>query len=321
MEHSITILWRIFVMLVLMVCGFILAKIGFFDEKTTGKLSAVLTKFVIPSNIIASFIRQFNKSEATGFICAFGIDMAFFVVSALLAMLIFRKSQNFKDQRMCTIFVNNGFFALPLISALFGDYGIFIGSAHLSSMHIFLWTYGIFLYKGKKGISIKSALINPGLIATVIGAFFFFSTAIIPSETMVALKENSFTSELGKNLYEALNMIKSLNTPLAMLVAGAWLQKAGIKRSVSDFSVWKTSLARMIVIPLVLLGIICLIPISKDIKTVIMLGSCAPTAIIAATFSQINNSDYVFCTKVITVTTLLSAITMPLFVMLLGIIP
>jgi predicted permease len=304
-----------------MACGFILANLGFFDEKTTGKLSAILTKFIIPANIIASFIRPFNKNEAIGFISAFGIDMAFFVVSAFIVSFIFKKSHNFKDQRMCTVFVNNGFFAFPLISALFGDYGIFIGSAHLSTMNIFLWTYGVYLCKGKESINIKSAIINPGLVGTVIGAIFFISTAVIPSETMSFLKENSFTSELGKNLYEALNMIKSTNTPLAMLVAGAWLHKAGIKNSITDFSVWKTSLVRMIVVPIVLFGIICFIPVSKDIKTVIMLGSSAPTAIISATFSQINNTDYIFCTKVITVTTLLSAITMPIFVMLLGIIP
>ncbi len=149
MEHSITIIWRIFVIIVLMACGFILANLGFFDEKTTGKLSAILTKFIIPSNIIASFIRQFNKNEAIGFISAFGIDMAFFVVSAFIVSFIFKKSHNFKDQRMCTVFVNNGFFAFPLISALFGDYGIFIGSAHLSTMNIFLWTYGVYLCKGE----------------------------------------------------------------------------------------------------------------------------------------------------------------------------
>jgi predicted permease len=105
-----------------------------------------------------------------------------------------------------------------------------------------------------------------------------------------------------------------------MLVAGAWLEKAGIKKSVSDFSVWKATLVRMIVIPLLLLSVIYFIPISHDIKTIIMLGSCAPTAIIAATFSQLNDADYVFCTKVITVTTLISAITMPLFVILLSFI-
>ncbi len=309
-------------MLLLMVCGFILAKIDFLDEKTTGKLSAILTKFIIPSSIIASFIRPFDAEEAISFVSAFCIDMLFFVFSAAIASIFFRKNDetNFRDRRMCAIFVNNGFFALPLISALFGDFGIFIGAAHLCSMHIFLWTYGVFLYKGKKGINIKSALINPGLIATLIGAFIFVLSFLIPENTLKMLSNNSFTSTLGKNLVEALDMLKNTNTPLAMLVAGAWLQKAGIKRSITDFSVWKTSFVRMIVIPAILLGIIWFLPINADIKTIIMLGSCAPTAIIAATFSQLNDSDYVFCTKVITVTTILSALTMPLFVVALSFI-
>ena len=309
-------------MFLLMVCGFMLSKLGFFDEKTTGKLSAILTKFIIPASIVASFVRDFNKQEAISFFSAFGIDMMFFVLSAIIASLLFRNKSDLshRDSRMCSIFVNNGFFALPLVSALFGDYGIFIGSAHLSCMHVFLWTYGTYLYKGKSGISIKSALINPGLIATLIGAVIFISFGIIPQTTLIALKENSFTSSLGNSFYEVLSMLKNVNTPLAMLVAGSWLEKAGIKRSVSDFSVWKVSVARMIVIPLILLGFIFLIPVSKDIKTIIMLGSCAPTAIIAATFSQLNDADYVFCTKVITVTTIISAITMPLFVTLLSFI-
>ncbi len=320
MEHSITILWRIFVMYLLMICGFILSKLGFFDEKTTGKLSAILTKFIIPASIVASFVRKFNSKEAISFFSAFGIDMLFFILSAVIASIIFRKQDHkpYRDLRMCTIFVNNGFFALPLISALFGDFGIFIGSAHLSCMHVFLWTYGTYLYKGRTGISIKSALINPGLIATAIGAVIFISSGILPKTTLGFLQTNGFTSAFGNSIYEVLNMLKTVNTPLAMLVAGAWLEKAGIKRSVADFSVWKASIVRMIVIPAILLGVIYFIPISNDIKTVIMLGSCAPTAIIAATFSQLNNADYVFCTKVITVTTLISAITMPLFVVVLS---
>lgn len=320
MEHSITILWRIFVMFLLMICGFILSKLKFLDENATAKLSAMLTKFIIPASIVASFVRQFNSKEAISFFSAFGIDILFFIFSAIIASLIFRKKADgsHRDFRMCSIFVNNGFFALPLISALFGDFGIFIGSAHLCSMHVFLWTYGTFLYKGKKGISVKSALINPGLIATVIGFIIFVSTAIIPKEGLDFLLSNSFTSPLLDSFSEVLTMLKNVNTPLAMLVAGAWLEKAGIKKSVASFSVWKVSLARMIAVPLILLGIIWFLPISSDIKTIIMLGSASPTAIIAATFSQINNADYVFCTKVITVTTLVSAITMPLFVVLLS---
>jgi len=307
-------------MFLLMICGFILSKLGFFDEKTTGKLSSILTKFIIPASIIASFVRKFEASEATDFLFAFGIDMLFFILSALLSSFIFRRKEgtDFRDYRMCSIYVNNAFFAFPLISALFGDYGIFIGSAHLSAMHVFLWTYGIFLYKGKEGISLKSAIINPGLMATLIGTIIFVSSALIPENAMNVLAINSFTSQLGECLYEALNMLKGANTPIAMLIAGAWLEKAGIKKSVTDFSVWKVSFVRMIIIPLILLGIIYFIPISKDIKTVILLGSSAPTAIIAATFSQINEANYVFCTKVITVTTLISAITMPAFVALIS---
>ncbi len=322
MEHSITILWRIFVMFLLMICGFILSKLDFFDEKTTGKLSAILTKFIIPASIVASFVRKFNTKEAMSFFSAFGVDMLFFILSAVIASFVFRKKPDgiHRDLRMCTIFVNNGFFALPLISALFGDFGIFIGSAHLSCMHVFLWTYGTFLYKGKEGISIKSALLNPGLIATAVGSVIFILSGILPTSTMNFLNTNSFASSFGDSIYEVLNMLKGVNTPLAMLVAGAWLEKAGIKRSVSDLSVWKASVVRMIVIPLMLLFVIYFIPISHDIKTIIMLGSCAPTAIIAATFSQLNDADYVFCTKVITVTTLISAITMPLFVILLSFI-
>lgn len=322
MEHSITILWRIFVMFLLMICGFVLSKLGFFDEKTTGKLSAILTKFIIPASIVASFVRKFNTDEALSFFSAFGIDMLFFIFSALIASFIFRKKDGspFRDLRMCSIFVNNGFFALPLISALFGDFGIFIGSAHLSCMHVFLWTYGTFLYKGKSGISVKSALINPGLIATLIGSVIFVSSGILPNSVLSFIETNGFVSSLSNSILEVLNMLKGVNTPLAMLVAGAWLEKAGIKRSISDLAVWKASAVRMIVIPAILLGVIYFIPISNDIKTIIMLGSSAPTAIIAATFSQLNNADYVFCTKVITVTTLISAITMPLFVVVISLL-
>ena len=73
---------------------------------------------------------------------------------------------------MCVVFSNNGFMALPLLSAMFGETGVFLGSAHIVTMAVVLWTYGLAQVDKNFRFSAKRILLNPGIIAAVLGLLY-----------------------------------------------------------------------------------------------------------------------------------------------------
>ena len=67
-------------------------------------------------------------------------------LSILVSHVLFRAGgphKNYPDKRMCVVFTNCGFMALPLLDALYGSYGIFLGSSFIVVNNLLLWSYGV----------------------------------------------------------------------------------------------------------------------------------------------------------------------------------
>ncbi len=54
---------------------------------------------------------------------------------------------------MCLIFSNNGFMALPLLEALLGSTGVFLGSAGIVTGTVIAWTYGARMLSGESRVN------------------------------------------------------------------------------------------------------------------------------------------------------------------------
>jgi predicted permease len=73
-----------------------------------------------------------------------------------------------------------------------------------------------------------------------------------------------------------------------------------------DKAVWKTTLIRMLLIPAITVAVLLPIPLDAATKTVLMVAIAAPTGIVTAMFAQMYDTDYLFATRVVGLTTLLS---------------
>lgn len=103
-------------------------------------------------------------------IISFVLSLVLLGISIGIAALVFHKdTADYADKRMCVIFSNNGFMALPLLQALYGDDGVFIGSINIVATNIVIWTFGVWLLtragnRGKVRLSWQKILLNPGTI-------------------------------------------------------------------------------------------------------------------------------------------------------------
>ena len=285
-------------MFLLMLAGYVLTRKDILNEEGTKQASSILMFIASPAVIIASYQRAFEIELAKQLFMIFILCVIAYVIAATAAQLLFKKGLlDFQDKRMCVVFSNNGFMAIPLLQALLGSTGVFLGSALIVAGNVFLWTYGAKIMGGEKyKINLKAALINPGVFAMGCGFLLFVSPVKFP-----------------ENIYQVCNYLGAINTPLAMIVLGAFLARTDLIGIIKDKSIYKISFYKLVLVPAVLMLIMLLLPVNKTIAAVLLIGAAAPTGIVTAMFAQQFNTNYLYSTKVIALTTLLCIITMPIF--------
>lgn len=300
--NSLIILRQIVIMFLLMGAGYILYYLGVIDNNGSSQCSGILTKLVSPCVIINSFQREFEPELGRTLLWQFLFSLLGFAVCILIGYLLFRpqKFENAPDLRMCTVFTNNGFMAIPLVTVMFGSLGVFLSTVNIAASTILIWTWGVKNLSGKGSrINLSKIFINPGTIAFCIGLFCFLTPFKLPAIPA-----------------EAVGFISDLNTPLAMLVLGCFLAQSKVKTCLLDKKLYFLSFVRLVLMPLILIPILLLAPVDLTAKICLMIGFSAPSAVLAAMFAQMHHTDYLYSTKIVAQTTLLSAVTMPLVIAL-----
>lgn len=295
---------QIVIMFLLMGVGVVCYKRGMITDEGSGQMSTFIMTFVTPCVIIHSFSRSFSADMLKQLIFSFVLCVLIFVVCIGLATVAFRqKITDYADKRMCTIFPNNGFMALPLLQALYGSDGVFIGSVNIVATNILLWTYGVWLLsrasgRSSGGVNWRKIVLNPGTIGFAVGLALFL-TSYQPPQVIA----------------DAVSFLADLNTPLAMVVLGVFLAQSNLKEMVKDRSIYEVSLFRLVVIPIItiviLMIVMVILPFEPYISAVMMISFAMPCGVAASMLAQMCGTNYHYSSRVIAFSTLLSAVTMP----------
>ena len=182
---------QIAVMFLLIGVGAVCYKYKLVTDTGSGQMSALLINFAAPAIIIHSFCRAFDRAMLGKLIISFVLSLVLLGISIGIAALVFHKdTTDYADKRMCVIFSNNGFMALPLLQALYGDDGVFIGSINIVATNIVIWTFGVWLLtragnRGKVRPSWQKILLNPGTIGFFIGLAIFLTSTNLDRKSVV----------------------------------------------------------------------------------------------------------------------------------------
>lgn len=197
-ESVQTIVTQIFIMFLLMFVGHLLYRRRVIDDQGSKQISSLLLNIVTPAVLISAYQRPFDRGEAKLLLTAFLFAIATYLIPLALSRLLYGRSKKLyaRDAQMCIIFSNNGFMAIPLLQALLGSTGVFLGSASIVTGTVIAWTYGARMLSGKGRINVKKILLNPGTLALLGGLLLFISPWKLPAP-----------------LFQAVNYLGSLNTP------------------------------------------------------------------------------------------------------------
>lgn len=300
---------QVFVLFLLIAIGFICGKTKLINDSISKGLSELVLYFATPAVIINSFLRPFDKAMFLKLMIAFTVSIVFHVVAGLIAY-IFEKNKESDSRivaRFGVIFSNAGYMALPLQMAILGDIGVFYGSAYVVIFNIALWTFGLSLMGGKNAkITASKLIFNPGVIAITLGLIIFLC---------------GIGTKLPSPISSAIGHIGNLNTPVPMIIIGYYLSKSKIITAITDSKIWLPIILRLVLSPAVCLMLLYVLQqtplaIENTIAVSCIVAASAPCAAVTTVFSAKFNRDTALSVKLVSMSTLLSILTMPLFVAL-----
>lgn len=287
----------------LMGIGYLLGRIKFFTEQSNAILSSFIVKVALPTVIISSMSMPLTSDVFQRALVMLGLSILVYTIILIMAWGL---PKFITDNKMhqgilsfSIMFSNCAFMGFPVLGALLGSEAIFYVAIYNIIFNILVYTLGIkFLESGKNqknAFNIKQ-LMNPGIIASLIGLIIFFGGITLP------------TIVLG-----TIDSIASICTPLSMLVIGAMLSQMSIKEVFAERKIYILSFIRLILLPFMIFILTKYIFKLQDdwliIIPVVVAGM--PVASNAAMMASTYESDARFASQVVMITTLISCISIP----------
>ncbi|MFA6366537.1 MAG: AEC family transporter [Candidatus Hydrogenedentales bacterium] len=295
---------RVLSIFILIVIGYAARKAKAIDKSLMQGLSKFILNVAIPFTIIVGFDRNIPHSALPDLVkiglwavVLHGAGIGF----ATFAYRKFPESER-KVLSYITVFSNCGFMGFPVAESVFGKIGVMYASIYTVIFQMFIWTYGVALFSGasSKG-QLKKALINPGNVSVLIGIVLWFLPFAMPEAVNSAL----------------INMA-NLTTPLSMVVVGASLAEVPLSGLLKGKELWIGTVVRIVLTPLAVYGTMRLMGIDGLPARIAAFLTAMPAAAQSVIFAERYKADVGLASKMVFVSTVLSAFTIPVFALLLG---
>lgn len=289
------------VLYIIVAIGFICDKAKLFTEKTARATVNLLLHIVTPCMLISSFIKiEMNSDTVKKFFVSFAVATATHVIGIIINKFFF-KNKNDEDNviyKYASIYGNVGYMALPLAQAVLGDEGVFYCASGVVVFNIFCFTHGAALMnKGKEKFNITKLIFNPGIISVIIGLPIFLLEIEVPSI-----------------ITQPLEMMANLNTPVAMLIFGTYLANTDLKTMFTEKRIYLTAFLKLIVLPLVCIGVYYLCGVSGALLTACIITASVPSANNTFMFATKYDRNASVASKTVALVSFLSILTMPVMI-------
>ena len=301
LQDFLTVASNVLTLFLLIGMGVLCAKTKLLDEGSVKALANLVLYIATPCVIIKSCIRAFDPAMLWGFLTVVAVAAVNHALLIVLAKVVFRDSDENRRRvlRVATVFSNAGYMAIPLQQAILGDIGVFYCAAYVIVFNVFLWTYGLKEMNGEGRLSVKKILLNPGVIGVAVGLTLFVLP--IPVPALIA---------------DGIGHLAALNTPVPMLIVGFYLAQTDILGALKDGRGWLCMMLRLVATPLVALGALLLCGVRGDLLTSCMICIATPVATACTMFATRFDRNPRLSVNLVSLSTLLSVITLPLMVAL-----
>lgn len=295
---------QVIILFLMILVGIYARKKNYISKEANDGLSKLLINVTLPLLIISSFNTSFSKDMITNAEKLLLYALIIHIVIIVFAALVYFKLPRNKKgvAKFVTVFSNSGFMGYPVLKGIYGNTGVFYCSIFGIVLNVFMFSYGIMVLNEEGGTSIrelKKILLNPAIVAILIGIIIFISGIKLPYVL------SSMISSVG-----------SMTSPLSMIIVGSMLANTKVKTAVSGKLVYILSFIKLLVIPAITYFVLRLFGAPALITNIIVLLEAMPAPSNAAILSFQYGGDETLALKTIFISTVFSLISIPLIIKL-----
>ena len=315
MSLFLTSITSIIPIIAIIVLGYILQVKGWFGDDFGPNLSRLIMNVALPASIFVSVMKYLTLDKlislSGGLLYTFVAFILGYIV-AYIAVVVFKVRPG-RRGTMINTFVNANtiFIGLPLNVALFGDQALPYFLIYYITNTISTWTLGVYLMTSdsKSGQSKETSkfdwkkLLPAPLVGFLVALLFLILRISIP--------------DFATN---TLTYVGNIVTPLSLIYIGIVLAKAGLNTITFDKDTIVTLVGRFILAPLIMLLVLKFF--APNMETVefktFMIQSATPALAVLPILANQGKGDVEFSTNVVTLSTVLFIVVIPILQTLLG---
>ena len=315
MSLFLTSITSIIPIIAIIVLGYILQVKGWFGDAFGPNLSRLIMNVALPASIFVSVMKYLTLDKlislSGGLLYTFVAFILGYIV-AYIAVMVFKVRPG-RRGTMINTFVNANtiFIGLPLNIALFGDQSLPYFLIYYITNTISTWTLGVYLMTSdsKSGQSKETSKFDwkKLLPAPLVG----FLVALIVLILRIPIPDFATNT---------LTYVGNIVTPLSLIYIGIVLAKAGLKTITFDKDTIITLVGRFILAPLIMLLVLKFFApnmAAVEFKT-FMIQSATPALAVLPILANQGKGDVEFSTNVVTLSTVLFIVVIPILQTLLG---
>ena len=318
---------QMIVILVLIALGAFLYKKGFLADKTVRQISWLIVNVTNPAILLSSALEGDVRISPGEIAQAFAISVAAYLLAGVMGWLIgcvLRKDSYGRVSIMLmTAFANVGFIGIPLALATLGTRAMVYVSINNLVYCILFYSIGMALIKrsasgsqpsgkgleqdgqapGKKSPSALLGMINTGTISAILTVCVYL-----------------FKPPVWSVVSDPLLYAGRCTTFLSMLVLGVSVASSSIKEFATDIKLWVFVILRGIAVPVIAAFILSFFISDAFLLSTVLLLLAVPAGNMPMIVSRQLGLDDTLFSRGIILSTLASVVTIPLVVVIFGII-
>ena len=302
-ESFLTVSQQVLMLFTLMAVGFLLGKLKLLNAQGSLCMSNVMLYAVVPCLVISSFQRPLETEHLQNLGLTILLSLLVHIAMIAITAVVLRRAP--QDRRgiysLCAVMANCGFMAFPLQSALYGSIGVFYGSGYMVIFNIVTWTYALYMAADgdKSLLKLRTVLLNPTIIALVVALALYLAEISLPDLLLTPI-----------------GYISGLNVPMPMLIIGFHLSQANLKTALQDKGAFISIALRLIVSPLLTMGLCLLLGLDPMVSTVMVIAAATPAAAVVTMLVSKFGKNAPLSSSLVSIHTLCSAVTIPIMVAL-----
>ena len=315
MSLFLTSITSIIPIIAIIVLGYILQVKGWFGDAFGSNLSRLIMNVALPASIFVSVMKYLTLDKLISLSGGLLYTFVAFILGysvAYIAVVLFKVRPG-RRGTMINTFVNANtiFIGLPLNVALFGDQALPYFLIYYITNTISTWTLGVYLMTSdsKSGQSKNTSKFDwKKLLPAPLVGFLVALLCLILRISIPDFATNTLT------------YVGNIVTPLSLIYIGIVLAKAGLKTITFDKDTIVTLVGRFILAPLIMLLVLKFFASNMatvEFKT-FMIQSATPALAVLPILANQGKGDVEFSTNVVTLSTVLFIVVIPILQTLLG---